>query len=137
MEKAITVNNIRPIFFEKKNGMPKKESLHSVINIANYLKINIDKNKAERAYKLNLINACLRSLRVQCRERNTLWLDIKLPDRKYVLHGFTQNKEYFEYNLLRCIERENQYKKISKKVKELTNNQLLLFNDNDKELKYE
>jgi hypothetical protein len=127
---TITINKIRPIFFN--NGLPKKECLKDVIEISKSLGIKINKlNKSERAYQLNIINACLKAIRDVCRDHHINWLDVKVPEQKYVKHGFSNNTDYISNSTERCKIRMIQHKVIYKKVKEIVSKQLLLFNNNE------
>jgi hypothetical protein len=123
---AITVKKIKPIFFQ--NGLPKKDCLKDVIEIAKDLKVKINKtNKAERAYFLNLINACLKAIRDLCREHHINWIDAKIPNMKYIKHGFTNNIDIIENSLDRCKNRKINHEIIYKKVKAIVNDEMNLF----------
>ncbi|HEY0088088.1 MAG TPA: hypothetical protein VGB37_04550 [Candidatus Lokiarchaeia archaeon] len=125
---SITVKKIRTIFFDKNTGLPKKECLKDIIDLCKILKINIDSmNPPERSYTINLLNAYIKAIRDICREHHINWLDIKLNGMKYVKHGFSQNPELIENNLLRVKTRMIQHKEIYKQVKEIINKQLELF----------
>ena len=102
----IRKENVHSLFF-KNTGMPKKEALYTAIDIAKKLKIDIDNlDGAERHYCLNLINSTIfAEYRKQCRDSNILWVDCRVPDERYVYHGFTHNTDLIEDSLMRMKKR--------------------------------
>jgi len=110
METAeISKSRVQNLFF-KRNGMPKKEALYTAVDIAENLSLDLDSMEPhERHYCLNLINSNIfQAYRNECIDSHVLWVDCKIPDQKYVYHGFTHNEKLVQNSIQRMKRRSKQ-----------------------------
>jgi hypothetical protein len=126
METNISVKKIRGLFFTK-SGLPKKEYLKNAYEILEEIEIETQEmSKEQRAYILNIVNACLSAIRKVCREHHINFVDVKDPEERYVKHGFTQDVDKIKNHLVRIEGRKKAHQIIYNKVKAIIYEQLQL-----------
>ena len=125
MEANITVKNIRPLFFNEKNGMPHKNYLVTTKEVmTKYIPNLKDYSGLEKRALNSIMNSVLSCVRKSCRINGLNWID-PIIDGK-IHHGFSQDPDHIQNSLNRCEKRKNGYLVSYKEQKKLAAQQLQL-----------